>query len=130
LDGDQILNMEEQKNMIKDLMSQNEELKSAYAMLEKAQKERDLEEEKRKKRTDGVLFEDYSMLSGRIDRMEGSIASIVGKVDSVLTKLDAEEQARNEAKANEMDRENSSLGREKSAMSLGPKRGSNNQSFA
>ncbi len=45
------------------------------------------------------MFEDYSMLSGRIDRMEGSIASIVGKVDAVLIKLDTEEQARNEQAA-------------------------------
>ncbi len=110
--------------MLKDLMSQNEELKAAYVMLEKAQAEKEADEERRKKRIEGVLFEDYSMLSGRIDRMEGSIASIVGKVDSVLSKLDAEEQARNEAKAA------ADFDREKSTISLGPKKGSNNQSFA
>jgi hypothetical protein len=111
--------------MLKDLMSQNEELKAAYVMLEKAQAEKEADEERRKKRVEGVLFEDYSMLSGRIDRMEGSITSIVGKVDSVLSKLDAEEQARNEAKAAE-----ASLDRERSTISLGSKKGSNNQSFA
>lgn len=76
------------------------------------------EEERRKKRCDGVIFEDYSLLSGRIDRMEGSIASIVGKVDAVLNKLDAEEQARNEA----------GEGRENTGMSFGSR--ANNQSYA
>ena len=40
VDGDQILNEDEQKSMLKDLMSQNEELKDAYLMLEKAQAEK------------------------------------------------------------------------------------------
>lgn len=51
-------------------------------------------EEKKKKRADGVLFEDYSLLSSRIDKMESAIGSIVNKVDSVLTKLDNVEKAK------------------------------------
>ena len=121
LDGDRCLNEEEQKGMLKDLMTQNEELKEAYMLLEKAQADREADEERRKKRTDGVLFEDYSMLSSRIDRMEGSIGSIVGKVDSVLNKLDAEEAARKEALK---------FDSEKSGISLGNKKGGSNQSFA
>lgn len=34
LDGDRVLNEEEQQNMMKDLAEQNEELKEAYAILE------------------------------------------------------------------------------------------------
>jgi hypothetical protein len=34
LDGDRVLNEEEQKNMMKDLAEQNEELKQAYAVIE------------------------------------------------------------------------------------------------
>ena len=37
LDGDRVLNEEEQQNMIKDLAAQNDELKEAYAVLEKAE---------------------------------------------------------------------------------------------
>jgi polycystin 2 len=39
-DGDRCLNEEEQKNMLKELMAQNDELKEAYMMLEKAQANR------------------------------------------------------------------------------------------
>ena len=40
LDGDRCLNEEEQKNMLKELSAQNEELKNAYLELEKAEAER------------------------------------------------------------------------------------------
>ena len=92
------------------------------------------EEDRRKKRNEGVLYEDYTMLSGRLDRMEGSIVSIVGKVDTVLNKLDADEQTRNEAKAAEpAERERTPLSmteREKTTMSLGDKKAGSNTSFA
>ncbi len=39
LDGDKILNAEEQKNMMKDLADQNEELKDAIAELEEQAEE-------------------------------------------------------------------------------------------
>jgi polycystin 2 len=39
LDGDKILNAEEQKNMMKDLAEQNEELKDAIAELEEQAEE-------------------------------------------------------------------------------------------
>ncbi|RNA43788.1 polycystic kidney disease 2-like 1 [Brachionus plicatilis] len=93
VDGDRCLNEIEQKNMFKDLSEQNDELKEAYMVLEQASESKGMEEKKRK-RTEGVLFEDYSNLSGRIDKMETSIGSIVSKVDSVLTKLENAEKTK------------------------------------
>jgi polycystin 2 len=88
LDGDRCLNEEEQKNMLKDLAEQNEELKLAYLQLDQ-EKENEIEnEQKRKKRADGVPFEDYSLLSQRVDKMENSVGQINSKIDSVLNKLD------------------------------------------
>lgn len=100
LDGDHVLNEQEQKNMMKDLASQNEQLREAMEALEDAcgadgeegedeeDEEAKLEEEKRKRRAEGVMYEDYTYLQGRIDTMESSIASIVGKIDSVLKKVE------------------------------------------
>ena len=83
--------------MLKDLSEQNEELKEAYTLLEKADEDKGNEQKKRK-RTDGVLFEDYSNLSSRIDKMETSIGCIVNKVDSVLNKLEnAEKKKKSQA---------------------------------
>ena len=39
VDGDHVLNEEEQKNMMKDLAEQNEELKRAYIVLDKSKDE-------------------------------------------------------------------------------------------
>ena len=51
-------------------------------------------EKKKKSRADGVLYEDYTLLTGRIEKMETAIGSIVNKVDSVLTKLENVEKAK------------------------------------
>ena len=82
--------------MFKDLSEQNEELKEAYMLLDQAKttEEGEGEEKKKRKRTEGVLFDDYSNLSSRIDKMESSIGSIVSKVDSVLNKLESAEKAK------------------------------------
>ena len=52
------------------------------------------EAEKLKKRGEGVLFEDYALLSSRIDKMESSMNTIVDKVDTVLSKLDNAQNSR------------------------------------
>lgn len=41
-----------------------------------------------------MLYEDYTLLTGRIEKMETAIGSIVNKVDSVLTKLENVEKAK------------------------------------
>ena len=101
MDGDHILNEAEQANMIRDLADQNEQLRSAMEALEEAKgeeegeeeeedKEAKLEEEKKRRRAEGVMYEDYTYLQGRIDTMENSINSIIGKIDSVLKKVERE----------------------------------------
>lgn len=96
LDGDRVLNQEEQLNMMKDLADQNEQLKQAMEALEEKVEDDEedevdeLEEEKKKRREEGVMYEDYTYLSQRIDTMEISIGSIVNKIDQVLKKIEKE----------------------------------------
>ena len=40
----------------------------------------DEQEEKKRKRAEGVLFKDYASLAGRIEKMEKSVSSIFSKV--------------------------------------------------
>ena len=42
----------------------------------------------------GVQYEEFTVLSRRVDRMEHSIGSIVSKIDAVLVKLEAMEKAK------------------------------------
>jgi polycystin 2 len=42
----------------------------------------------------GVCYEEFNILSRRVDRMEHSIGSIVSKIDAVLVKLEAMERAK------------------------------------
>ena len=44
--------------------------------------------------TQGVQYEEFTVLSRRVDRMEHSIGSIVSKIDAVLVKLEAMEKAK------------------------------------
>lgn len=99
LDGDRVLNQEEQLNMMKDLADQNEQLRDAMeameAMDDDGEEEEDeagkkLEEEKKKRRLEGVMYEDYNFLASRIDTMESSIGSIVNKIEHVLQKVETE----------------------------------------
>ena len=43
-------------------------------------------------RGSGVAYEEFTVLSRRVDRMEHSIGSIVSKIDAVLVKLNAMEK--------------------------------------
>lgn len=45
-------------------------------------------------RSNGVSYEEFTVLSRRVDRMEHSIGSIVSKIDAVLVKLEAMEKAK------------------------------------
>lgn len=54
---------------------------------------RDTDDVKKRKRGDGVTFEDYHLLSQRIDKMEASIGGITNKVfyninSSIMSKFD------------------------------------------
>lgn len=98
LDGDRVLNQEEQLNMMKDLADQNEQLREAMEAMESMEdecededdEEKKLEEEKKKRRAEGVMYEDYSYLASRIDTMESSIGSITNKIEHVLKKVEKE----------------------------------------
>jgi polycystin 2 len=97
VDGDRCLNQEEQVQMLKKLSEEDDELKTAYmAIQQQKAKNEEIEADKKKKRHDGVLFEDYKFLSSRIDNMDNAIKSIVNKVDMVLGKLDKAQKAREE----------------------------------
>ena len=48
----------------------------------------------RSSRINGVAYEEFTVLSRRVDRMEHSIGSIVSKIDAVLVKLEAMEKAK------------------------------------
>jgi polycystin 2 len=44
--------------------------------------------------SNGISYEEFTVLSRRVDRMEHSIGSIVSKIDAVLVKLEAMEKAK------------------------------------
>ncbi len=71
--------------MIKDLASQNEELRKIAKEKEKNEEQESDDsienEELKKRRAEGVMYEDYTFLANRIDKMEMSIGSIVNKVN-------------------------------------------------
>lgn len=48
----------------------------------------------------GVSYEEFTVLSRRVDRMEHSIGSIVSKIDAVLLKLEAIEKGKTRRKEN------------------------------
>jgi len=120
LDGDRVLDEEEQKAMLADLEGQKEALDKQYAEMDKgrpatartgagsrvsfdADSGEDSDEESGVKSSrggrggapvNGVSYEEFNVLSRRVDRMEHSIGSIVSKIDAVLVKLEAMERAK------------------------------------
>ncbi|XP_071829952.1 polycystin-2-like protein 1 isoform X3 [Apostichopus japonicus] len=120
VDGDRILDAEEQMKMAADLEGQKTELNNQLAELEEAQIttgnqpstarsksrvsfndsiESDYDDDEGGKgggRRGGaaVSYEEFVVLSRRVDRMEHSIGSIVSKIDAVLVKLEAMERAK------------------------------------
>jgi polycystin 2 len=113
VDGDRILDAEEQMKMAADLEGQKTDLNNQLAELEEAQmvsggrsKSRvsfndgmDSDDEDSRgggggRGVSGVSYEEFVVLSRRVDRMEHSIGSIVSKIDAVLVKLEAMERAK------------------------------------
>ena len=102
-DGDRILDENEQLRMQSDLEGQkdklNQEIEDVGTEDKDAQNE--LEDDGGVRRGGrlgmamaGVSYEEFTVLSRRVDRMEHSIGSIVSKIDAVLVKLEAMERAK------------------------------------
>ncbi|CAL1532921.1 unnamed protein product [Lymnaea stagnalis] len=120
IDGDRVLDEEEQKRMQADLADQKAALNKEYedlggkadrpgtgrrsssrASFNEGDSGDDSDDEdsgtksSRTGRTsNGVSYEEFTVLSRRVDRMEHSIGSIVSKIDAVLVKLEAMEKAK------------------------------------
>jgi len=111
VDGDRVLDEEEQNKMQADLKRQKEDLNKEYDELEKIPRPKsqvsynddspeDSEDEdshtksSRSGPSQSVSYEEFTVLSRRVDRMEHSIGSIVSKIDAVLVKLEAMEKAK------------------------------------
>jgi len=120
IDGDRVLDEEEQKRMQADLADQTDALNKEYddmgtkgdrpgtgrrsssrVSFNEGDSGEDSDDEdsgtksSRTGRTsNGVSYEEFTVLSRRVDRMEHSIGSIVSKIDAVLVKLEAMEKAK------------------------------------
>ncbi|RUS85639.1 hypothetical protein EGW08_006585 [Elysia chlorotica] len=112
VDGDRVLDAEEQKKMFADLQEQKLALNKEYDDIGGKGRhsssrlssngdsgdDSDDDENGTKSRSgraaNGVSYEEFTVLSRRVDRMEHSIGSIVSKIDAVLVKLEAMEKAK------------------------------------
>ncbi|XP_064627409.1 polycystin-2-like isoform X2 [Lineus longissimus] len=119
LDGDRVLDEDEQRKMQADLEGQKAELNKEFENLDTTEKRPQTAQKRTASRisledsgdeTDdedsgtkstrsgraisGVSYEEFTVLSRRVDRMEHSIGSIVSKIDAVLVKLEAMEKAK------------------------------------
>ncbi|XP_074647871.1 polycystin-2-like isoform X2 [Tubulanus polymorphus] len=117
LDGDRVLDEEEQRKMQADLEGQKVALNKEYEELEKGGRPATARQPSRSSLNEdsgedsddedsgtkssrggrvvgGVSYEEFTVLSRRVDRMEHSIGSIVSKIDAVLVKLEAMEKAK------------------------------------
>ncbi|XP_041363051.1 polycystin-2-like isoform X2 [Gigantopelta aegis] len=119
IDGDRVLDEEEQRRMQADLTEQKAALNKEYDELEEkvhrpgtgrrsssrvsfnddSGEDSDDEDSGTKssrtgRTSSGVSYEEFTVLSRRVDRMEHSIGSIVSKIDAVLVKLEAMEKAK------------------------------------
>lgn len=117
MDGDRVLDKDEQRKMQADLAHQRDALKKEYDELDKIDRpesarrstsrvsfnddsadDSDDEDSHTKSSRSGpsqsVSYEEFTVLSRRVDRMEHSIGSIVSKIDAVLVKLEAMEKAK------------------------------------
>lgn len=124
LDGDRILDEEEQRKMQEDLEGQKAELNEEIEEMERAKETKSGRPKSANSNASsddsdddgestgglsaragsamarpsagggGVSYEEFNVLSRRVDRMEHSIGSIVSKIDAVLVKLEAMEKAK------------------------------------
>jgi len=107
VDGDRILNEDEQRRMQEDLEGQKAELNEEIEEVERAKGDasrikskmsvRDDDDSDNESESGGgtrIPFEEFTVLSRRVDRVEHSIGSIVSKIDAVLLKLEAMDKAK------------------------------------
>ncbi|XP_033734192.1 polycystic kidney disease 2-like 1 protein isoform X2 [Pecten maximus] len=116
VDGDRVLDSEEQKRLANDLQEQTTAINKEYDDLEKSgnrpgtarsggsfnddsiedseDDESGTKSSRSGRASSGVSYEEFTVLSRRVDRMEHSIGSIVSKIDAVLVKLEAMEKAK------------------------------------
>ncbi|GFN78422.1 polycystic kidney disease protein 2 [Plakobranchus ocellatus] len=114
VDGDRVLDASEQKKMFADLQEQKLALNKEYDDIggkgrhsssrlssnegDSGDDSDDEDSGTKSSRTgrtaNGVSYEEFTVLSRRVDRMEHSIGSIVSKIDAVLVKLEAMEKAK------------------------------------
>lgn len=117
IDGDRVLDEDEQRRMQADLTEQKNALTKEYNELDKMQRPESAHrstsrvsfnddsaddsddddshtKSSRSGPSQGVQYEEFTVLSRRVDRMEHSIGSIVSKIDAVLVKLEAMEKAK------------------------------------
>ncbi|ESO83923.1 hypothetical protein LOTGIDRAFT_229509 [Lottia gigantea] len=119
IDGDRVLDEEEQKRMQADLANEKSAINKAYynelgktprsgtagrsssriSFNDDSGDDSDDEDSGTKssrtgRTSNGVSYEEFTVLSRRVDRMEHSIGSIVSKIDAVLVKLEAMEKAK------------------------------------
>jgi len=111
-DKDNILSAEEKRNMLEDLQDKKEDIDNQQQQLEQQQYhqvklQQQISKETRgeenatlesdsesddgsisvRKSADGVSKDEFQVLNRRVDKMEGSIGSILSKIDGVLEKL-------------------------------------------
>lgn len=100
LDGDRILDEDEQKKMQADLEGQKQKLNKDLMDVEAGDRPKSSlgsdsdDDENAGRSVSGVSYEEFVILARRVDRMEHSIGSIVSKIDAVLLKLEAMERAK------------------------------------
>ncbi|PAA70221.1 hypothetical protein BOX15_Mlig009158g1 [Macrostomum lignano] len=99
LDGDRVLDEEEQRRMQAELEGQksalNDQIEETEQQQERPSTARSLDGEGAiGGGGGGVSVEEFTVLARRVDRMEHSIGSIVTKIDSVLVKLESMEKAK------------------------------------
>jgi len=106
-DADRVLDENEQSKMNADLEGQRAVLNKEYEDIEEranrpgfdsGDESDDEDSGTKSSRTgrviNGVSYDEFTVLSRRVDRMEHSIGSIVSKIDAVLVKLEAMERAK------------------------------------
>jgi len=101
LDGDRVLDEEEMVKMQNDLEGQKDNLNKEIDQHDGSGGEGSDDESGSgtnrgggRPIVNGVSYEEFTVLSRRVDRMEHSIGSIVSKIDAVLVKLEAMERAK------------------------------------
>ena len=106
-DADRVLDENEQSKINADLEGQRAAINKEYEDLEErgnrpgfdsGDESDDEDSGTKSSRTgrviNGVSYDEFTVLSRRVDRMEHSIGSIVSKIDAVLVKLEAMERAK------------------------------------